>query len=164
MTTKYYLAKDIKIKTSTAVDFPVVYKKMKLWLQDKGFADEQTLEKKYIERIKPNGKQLEIEWEAKKGKSDFFDYHINLRFLIIGMNDVEIQQGSIKRKMNKGDFEIRIDVYIETTENLEKLGALKRFYINMLTKKRLEEYKIDLYDKAYKFHAYVKELFNLRNY
>ncbi|MFH1210219.1 MAG: hypothetical protein V1663_05540 [archaeon] len=162
--TKYYLAKDLKIKTVTVVDFPLIYKKMKLWLQDRGFATDQTLEKKYIERIKANGKQLEIEWESMKSKSDFFEYHIDLRFLVIGYNDVEIQQGSVKKKMNKGDFEVRMDAYIMTTEKLDSLNTLKRIYINVLTKNRLEEYKKDLYDKAYKFHAYIKELFNLRNY
>ncbi|MBU2634614.1 MAG: hypothetical protein KJ674_05220 [Nanoarchaeota archaeon] len=155
---------DLKVKAVTTIDFPLFYKKLKLWLQDEGYAKEKTLEQKYIERIKPNGKQLEIQWVTKKSKSDFFDYHIKLTFLILGMKDVEIQQGSITRKMNKGDFELRIEAYIETTKNLEKLGTLKRIYTNILIKKRIEEYKIELYDKVYKFHAYVKELLNLRNY
>ena len=161
---KYPIAPDLKIKAVTIIDFPVFYKKMKLWLQDNGFAKEETLEKKYIERIKLNGKQLEIQWEGKKSKSDFFDYYIGVTFLILGMKDVEVQQGSITRKMNQGDFEVRINSYIQTTENLDKLGTLKRIYMNMLIKKRIEEYKIDLYDKVYKFHNYVKELLSLRSY
>ena len=161
---KYPIAPDLKIKAVTVIDFPVFYKKMKLWLQDNGFTKDETLEKKYIERIKPNGKQLEIQWECKKSKSDFFDYYINVTFLILGMNDVEVQQGPITRKMNKGDFEIRINSFIQTTKNLEKLGTLKRIYVNILIKKRIEEYKLDLYDKVYKFHAYIKELLSLRNY
>lgn len=161
---KYFIAPDLKIKAVTIVDFPVFYKKMKLWLQDNGFANEQTLEKKYIERIKPNGKQLEIQWGCKKSKSDFFDYYIGVTFLVIGMKDVEVQQGSITRKMNQGDFEVRINSYIQTTENLDKLGTLKRIYMSLLIKKRIEEYKIDLYDKVYKFHNYVKELLSLRSY
>ena len=161
---KYPIAPDLKIKAVTVIDFPVFYKKMKLWLQDNGFAKEETLEKKYIERIKLNGKQLEIQWEGKKSKSDFFDYYIGVTFLILGMKDVEVQQGSITRKMNQGDFEVRINSYIQTTENLDKLGTLKRIYMNMLIKKRIEEYKIDLYDKVYKFHNYVKELLSLRSY
>jgi len=161
---RIYLAENLKIKAATAIDFGVVYKKLKLWLEDHGFADERTLEKKYIERIKPNGKQLEIDWHAEKPKSDFFTYNIDLTFLIIGMNDIEVQQGAIKRKLNKGDYELRLTAYISASKNLEKLGPLKRIYVNMLTKKRIEEYKKDLYDKFYKFHAYIKELLNLRNY
>ena len=155
---------DLKIKSATVIDFPVVYKKLKLWLEDRGFAKNETLEKKYIERIKPNGRQLEIEWHAVKSKSDFFDYHIEVRFLVLGMKDIEVQQGPITRKMNQGDFEIRIKSYIETTKKLHKLGGLKRIYTKMLIKNRIEEYKLDLYDKVYKFHAYLKGLLNLRNY
>jgi len=155
---------DLKVKAVTTIDFPIFYKRLKLWLQDEGYAKEESLETKYIQRTKPGGKQLEIQWKTKKSKSDFFDYHINLTFLILRMNTVEVQQSSVTRNMDNADFELRIESYIETTENLEKLGTLKRIYTNLLIKKRIEEYKIELYDKVYQFHAYVKELLSLRNY
>ena len=46
-----------KIKWEGITDFPEFYKYLKLWLQDNGYAKERSLEKKYIERAKPEGKK-----------------------------------------------------------------------------------------------------------
>ncbi len=79
------------------------------------------------------------------------------------MSEVEVQQGNIKRKLKKGSFEIRMDAYIETNEDWDNYGGLKRIYLNFIVPKRLEEYKLDLYDKAYKLHNFIKEFMGMRD-
>ena len=65
----------VKIKWIGPVDFPHLYTFMKNWMVDTGYADDKTLEKKYIERAKPGDtKQLEIDWHGQKGKGEFFTY------------------------------------------------------------------------------------------
>lgn len=164
MTEKYIVAPDLKIKREGIVDFYEVYRSTKKFLEDYGFCkDEQDLEEKYIERMKPRGKQLEIAWHGEKKVSSFFKYIIKVRFLVLGMNDVEVQQGNIKRKLQKGSFEIRIDAYIETSKSWDSISGLKRIYLNIIIPKRLEEYKLDLYDKTYKLQAFIKELMGIRD-
>src|SRR3990167_3096296 len=101
------LLKEQKIKWEGTTDFGEFYKYLKLWLEDNNYVkgDGESLEKKYIERAKGDKKQLEIIWNSQKKKSEFFVYHLDVTFLILGMSDVEVQQESIKRKMQKGVFE-----------------------------------------------------------
>lgn len=155
----------VKIKKDGIVDFSELYRSTKKFLEDYGFLkSEHTLEKKYIERKKPDGvKQLEIAWYAEKKISGFFKYVIKIWFLVIGMTDVELQQGNIKRKLQKGSFEIRMDAYIETDKSWDKISGLKKIYLNLIIPKRLEEYKIDLEDKSYKIHTFIKEVMGVRD-
>jgi len=155
----------VKIKKDGIVDFNELYRSTKKYLEDYGLLkDEEELEKKFIDRTKPGGvKQLEIAWEARKKISSFFVYVIKIWFLIIGMTDVEVQQRDIKRKLQKASFEIRMDAYIETTGDLENIGGLKRIYLNFVIPKRIEGYKADLYDKAYKLHTFMKEFMGMRD-
>ena len=60
---------NLKIKWEGVTDFSELYKYMKLYLDDIGYAEERNLEKKYIKKIKPEGKeQLEISWHGEKKK------------------------------------------------------------------------------------------------
>ena len=162
---KIMLLPFVKIKKDGIVDFDELYRSSKKFLEDYGFLkEEQSLEKRYIERIKPGGvKQLEIEWCGEKKVSSFFKYVIKIWFLVIGMTEVEVQQGNIKRKMKKGSFEIRMDAYIETSKAWGNISGLKKIYLNVIIPKRVEEYKVDLYDKAYKIHSFMKEFMGVRD-
>ncbi|MBS3143394.1 hypothetical protein J4446_00750 [Candidatus Woesearchaeota archaeon] len=154
-----------KIKWEGITDFPEFYKYLKLWLQDNGYAKERSLEKKYIERAKPEGKkQVEIAWESKKSKSEFFDYHIDMTILILNMSDIEVQQedGS-KRKMQKGTFEVRVSSYITSTEKWNQLKGLQKLYLDFFIRKRIDLYLEELYKKSTSFHSYVKSLLGLRD-
>jgi len=161
---KYEITPNIKIKKDGIVDFNELYRSTKKFIEDYGWADEEELEKKYVERTKPGGvKQIEVAWEGGKNAGGFFKYVLKLTFLIIGMVDVEVQQGNVKRKLQKGSFEIRIDSWIETNEKWEKISGLKRIYLNMVVPKRLEEYKEDMYGKVYKLHSFIKTFMGIRD-
>lgn len=155
---------NVKIKKDGIVDFNELYRSTKKFLEDYGWANEEELETKYIERIKPGGvKQLEVAWEGQKDAGGFFKYILKVTFLVIGMTEVEVQQGNIKRKLQKGSFEIRIDSWIETSEKWDKISGLKKIYLNTVVPKRLEEYKIDLYGKSYKLHSFIKTFMGMRD-
>ena len=161
---KITILDDQKIKWEGITDFPELYKYMKLYLEDIGYANERDLERKYIERVKPEGKkQLEIKWHSKKKKSEFFEYNIDMTILILGMSEVEIEKEGVKRKMQKGIFEMRISSYITTTDKWDELKGLQRLYYDLTIRKRIDEYKLELYKKSTGFHSYVKDFLGLRD-
>ncbi|MCD4666706.1 hypothetical protein K8R47_02755 [archaeon] len=57
---KIFVAKDLKIKWVGLFDFAELYKVIKEFLEDKKMFNEKTLEKKYVEKSKPGGKQLKF--------------------------------------------------------------------------------------------------------
>jgi len=153
-----------KIKWEGITDFPELYKYMKLHLEDIGYADERNLETRYIERAKPEGKkQLEISWHAEKKKSDFFVFNIDTNFLILGMSDTELQEEGIKRKMQKGVFEVRVSSYITSTDKWDELKGLQKMYERMIMKKRIDELIKELYEKSTAYFSYIKTFLGLRD-
>ena len=119
MAERYYITPTggIKIKWGGPSDLKELYRQMKIWLEDNGFASEKNLEKKYVEMIKPNGKDIFVLWEAGKDVSDYFSYKINVEFIWIATTDVEVQERGIKRKLTKGTLEVRIIAYIDYGKN-----------------------------------------------
>ena len=151
----------IKIKWGVPTDLQELYRQMKLWLEDNGFAKETSLEKKYDERIKPGGKEIFIRWEAGKDASDYFSYKIIIEFLLVAIKEIEVQEGSIKRKLSTGTLEIDIISFIEYGKKWEGLGPLSRIYYKIIAKQRLKDYADDLYDKIYKFQNFIKDFIGL---
>tara|TARA_Y100000034_G_C6865757_1_gene394544 strand:+ start:123 stop:626 length:504 start_codon:yes stop_codon:yes gene_type:complete len=155
-----------KIRWVGITDFSGMYKSMKQWLEDNGYLkNQQTLETKYIQRTKPDGKrQLEVSWVTTKSVSDFFEYHIDTTLLALATSDTDIQQedGS-KRKMQKGDFEIRVTSYLKSTSTWDELKGLKKFYQEMFIRKRMNLYLEELYKKTASYQSYIKGLIGLRD-
>ena len=111
----------IKIKWGRPTDLKELYRQMKIWLEDNGFAQEATLEKKYVEMIKPSGKDIFILWEAGKDVSDYFSYKIIIQFLLVAANEIEVQEGALKRKLMRGTLEVDIIAYVEYGKNWENI-------------------------------------------
>ena len=164
MKIKIKLLDSQKIKWEGITDFGELYKYMKLWLEDNNYLkDEKTLERKYIERAKGDKKQLEISWHAEKKKSDFFVYNIDTLFLILGMEDVEIDDNGVKRKMQKAIFEMQISSYLESTKAWDELKGLQKIYYEMIIRKRINDYLKELYDKSMGYFSYTKKFLGLRD-
>src|SRR3989338_3690193 len=128
---KFYITPKggLKIRFQGAADFGNVYKFMKLWLEDRGFADEKSLETKYTERRFGERKNLEIHWKGVHKISNYVSYHIEVTFLCLGISETEVQIGDIKRKMDKGDFELRIKGWIQLgTKEWDQYNFLERTY------------------------------------
>jgi len=163
MKIKIDLLKEQKIKWEGIIDFGELYKYMKLWLEDNGYANERNLEQRYIERIKGDKKQYEIFWHGTKDKSEFFKYNIDVAILVLGLADVEVEQNGIKRKMQKASYEFKISSYIESTPLWDNLKGLHRIYYNLIIRKRIDDYLRELYGKSTGFHSYIKEFLGLRD-
>src|SRR3989344_3904404 len=100
-----------KIKFAGIFDFKEVYNYIFMWLSDYGYGFIE--ETKYTEKIKPEGKEMEIIWNARKKVSDYFRFYINMRWIILGMTTVDIEKGGVKTRANKGVVEIKFTRYLE---------------------------------------------------
>ncbi len=153
----------LKIRYQGTADFGNVYKYMKLWLEDRGFADEKKLETKFTERRFVDRKNLEIAWKASHKISDYISFEMEVTFLLLGVSEVEVQIGDIKRKMDKGDFELRVKGWIQAgTKEWDEYNFIERIYYNLVMRKRIDDYRYDYYTIIYRFVDFIKERFGLR--
>ncbi len=152
----------IRVRKVGLTDFDELYRFMQRWLEDHEFTDNYSLEEKYVERKKENGTQIEAIWNAKKEISKYFRQTIQITWLIIGMTDAEIEENGHKRKTNKADVDLRISAKVETNdEEWKKYNFLKKLYFSIVARKRLSEYKTDLYVKTYEFHQAIIDLLEI---
>src|SRR3989344_2504705 len=108
-------------------------------------------------------KNLEIHWKGVHKISNYVSYHIEVTFLLLGISETEVQIGDIKRKLDKGDFELKIIGHIQYgTKDWEQYSFIDKIYYNLIMRKRLDDYKYDFYTVLYKFVDFIKERFGLR--
>ncbi len=141
-------------------DLSDMYRQLKWWLEYEGFGDESKnfKEMKYVERIKPFGKQFEIRWVGEKNISDYFAYQIEVTMLIFGVKDAEVNVQGKKVKIDKGEIDMKISSRLISNRSgkWKKDSFLKKLYNTFIVKDRIDGYKQDLYEKTYKFHEEVK--------
>ncbi len=156
-------SRGIALKFQGVIDLNELYRQMKMWLEDEGFAKEATVERRYVEKIKPNGKNIEILWQGGKTINDYISYTIKILFNLVGVNETEVQQDNVKRKLYKGNFQIFIIGYVEEgSEKWDSLGPLTRLYRNLIEKKRLQNHIDDLYTYVYDFQEFIRKFINIR--
>ena len=165
---KYYLTPPtgLKIRWVGTVDFMELYRFMKNWLEDRGYVnDAQKLELKFIERRSGTAKMNEIAWHGEHVVSEYFKYNLDVTFLLIGLTETDAQIGDVKKKLDKGDFEIKLVSNVEITDDKwEGYSLLKKIYFNLVARKRLPAYKREIYGKTYEFQDAIKEFFALRRF
>jgi len=71
-------------------------------------------EMKYKEKVSQGGKEVEISWHATKEFDDYTRFRITVSWLVLGMNEVEVERDGIKLKMDKATIELTINSYLET--------------------------------------------------
>ena len=132
-----------KVKYDGIFDFKDVYRFLYTYATDLEYEVE---ERQYVEKNTARGKEIEINWVAKRKISDYFKFHIQMRWLILGMTDVEVAKDGAKVKMNKGSFEITFSAYLEKDyENRWSETAFLKFlrgvYDNYIIRGRISDYE-----------------------
>jgi len=164
MAEKDYIVRNLKVRQQSIFDMAELYKIMFRWLSQHNY-DFQ--EKQYYQRQSPDGsRHLEIGWESDRKISDYIKFHINVKFIVLGLNNVEIEINGLKRKTNKGDVEMRFDAYLELDYEGKWEGnpiakGLKDLYNRMVIKSRIEDYEAELHEELYEFLDEIKSYLNL---
>ena len=147
-----------KVKHSGIFDFAELYHFCYNWMFDK---DYKIIEKTYSEKVKPNGKQVEILWEGKRKISDYFRFVLKLQWRILGMNEVEVQKDGAKIKLNKGQLEIGFTAVLEKDyehrwEGNAFFKFLRGVYDRYIIRGRIEKYEEKLFFEVDEYIAQVK--------
>jgi len=135
---------DGKVVHGGTFDFKGVYSFLHEWLSDEnGYA---VIEKKYSEKIKGDSKDIEIEWECYKKVNDYFRLKLKVKTRVIGLTNVEVQENGVKKKMNKGEIEVKMDGFLEKDyENKWEENAFMKLmrgvYDKFIVKNRIEQYE-----------------------
>lgn len=159
MADKDFIAKGVTIRWNGLFDLEEVYKKSKGWFDMKVM---EFKEEKYIEKIKGGSKQIEIKWTATKKVSNYFKQVFEIGILIIGMTQVEVEKNGRKLILEKGEIEFQIDVYlVKNADDKFGEGSFYKKIYERVYRKRIDEYKIDLYNSAYGFVDELKKLLEL---
>jgi len=93
-----------KVKHRGIFNFADFYKFCYDWLTQETALD--IAEKKYIEKIGGDSKEIEIEWEGSRKLSDYFKFESKVKIKIDGMKKVNVKQGEANVQMDSGTIEV----------------------------------------------------------
>ena len=115
------------IKYNGIFSFADLYKFCYDWLKEEtGF--DKLIENKYEEKIEGDSKKIKVEWTGEKKLTDYFRFDINVKFTIDNLTEVEINQGGIKVKTNKGSAKIEVKgILVKDYEGKFQRTAFNKF-------------------------------------
>ncbi|OYT40816.1 hypothetical protein B6U80_02380 [Candidatus Pacearchaeota archaeon ex4484_26] len=118
-------------------------------------------EKEYTEKVKPYGKEIFIEWRARRRISDYFRFYIQVVFVVLGMTEVEVQKDGQKIKLNRGEIRIDVNVFLEKDyENRWETSPIAKFmrgiYDRYIIRGRILQYEIKIREEAMNFVDQIK--------
>ncbi len=90
---------------------PELYAIIDNWLREKGY---DKMEKKNIEKITPEGKNIELLLQPWKKITDYAKIILNIRLIATGITEVEVEREGVKVKMNKGRVQVVFDGWLVT--------------------------------------------------
>lgn len=140
------IVKEGKVKYTGPFDLELLYRKLQEWIKRARFKAPR--EKRYVERVKPFGKIVDISWDASKEQLDgYLRMELEVKFLIVGLGDIEVDQGGRKIKLQKGDLEITFSSTLVRNAKGEwpDKSVMRRLYERYVVPEKVEFYKIELY-------------------
>jgi hypothetical protein len=154
---------DSKVSYNGVFSFKNFYKFCYEWLVDDGYVVEET---EYNEKIAGAVKDVVIKWKGKRKITDYFLFEISIEFRIIGMSEVEAQQGEIKIKTNKGGLLLKIrGNLVRDYEGKWEKTAFQKFlrgiYEKYVIPSRVLEYKGKINETLTEFSEQTKAFLEL---
>ncbi len=147
----------VKIRHIGYLDLGAFYTWLQRWFDFNGYFGGD-FERFYEEKVDQSGKKIEMRWVGSKKKNPYYTYYIEIIFLLVAVNKVDVEVAGKKIKLEKGDFELRIGAYVE--KGMKGSGFLRNLYEKMIAKPQLDTYKFECYDKVSKLQEEIKAYFN----
>ncbi|MEK6934940.1 MAG: hypothetical protein AABW46_03610, partial [Nanoarchaeota archaeon] len=157
----------VKVKDRAIFALEELYKALFRWFELHNY-DFQ--EQEYRDDDMGGGrKHLELKWYAERKIDDYFKFVMEVNFLIVGLEDVEVEIEGVKHKSNKGDIEIRTRSYLlkdwqAKFEQTAMMKFLRDVYDKYIIRGRIEGYESDIYEETYKFLDEIKAFLNLHRF
>lgn len=151
------------VKTKGYWNYSELYKFCFNWLKDE---DYKIAEKKYVEKVSGFGKEIEIEWEAKKKITDYLQNVIAIKWHILGLKDAEVERDGKKESTNKGEVKITAEAklvrdYEERWEDHPLWKTMRGIYDKYVIRTTIDEYEDKLGGNAEAFIEQVKAFLTL---
>lgn len=152
-----------KIKQTGIFSFKDFYSFIYDWLREENY---DVFEKRYIEKVKGDTKDIEITWSAEREISDYFKFIITMDWLILGMKTIEVQKEGKKVKMESAALEIKfrailVKDYEDRWENQPFWKFMRGFYERYIIKNRIDEYQVKLMEELEETIAQCKSFLAL---
>jgi len=153
----------LKIKDRSIFSLDELYKLLIRWFELHAY---ELQEREYRDEDMGGGKKhLEINWYAERKINDYFKFVIETAFLVVGLEEIEIEKAGVKRKSNKGEVEIKIKAYLlKDYDNKWESGAmylLRGFYEKYLIRASIVELEKEIGEEVYKYVDEIKAFLNL---
>lgn len=153
-----------KIKYEGLMDFKEFYKFCYRWLVEETELD--VVENKYNEKISGDSKGIKIEWTGTRKVTDYFKFHIEVKFEILNLTNVEVVQDGKKVKMNTGSVEVAVKGtlirdYEGKFEHTSSQKFLRSIYEKWVIYSRIREYEEKLIDDCNEFLGQAKAFLDL---
>ncbi len=140
------------VKYNGVFDMPLLYKKLHGWILREGF--KLPKEVKYVERIKPFGKIIDFTWKTSKEELDgYVVMELEVKFLLIGLTEVELDRPSGKIKLNKADASFSFSATLVRNPGNKAWSdgsVMAKVYDRYIIADQLDKFRIDLYKKTEK--------------
>ncbi len=133
------------------------------------FLDEEYFltERLYKEKLSDAGKEIRIKWKATKNVTDYFRNVIEIKWHILGLNEVEIERNGQKEKTNKVK-ELRMDFDVDLEKDYEHKWEdkplykfFRGIYDRYIMRTTTDEYEIRLQKKALSLIKEIKSYLQL---
>ncbi len=153
-----------KIQYIGTFNFDELYKKMQAWYAEKEY---KFHEKAY--KQKPGASDIELEWEGYRNETSYVRFWVNIYVHIFDLQDVEIIQEGVKKKMNKARMQIEVwgRIQLDWQEEFAKTRFFRRlrdfFHTFVFSEtKDLGLYWDKLYYHIYGLHTSIKDYLDLQ--
>ena len=115
-----------KMKYEGIVFFKDFYRFGYDWLKEETELD--VAETKYVEKLKADSKDIDIEWVGVRKVTDYFKFQVKVVFRILKLKEVETTQGGVKIKTNQGSVEVKVTgTLIRDYESKFEVTAHRKF-------------------------------------
>lgn len=153
-----------KMKSDGVFDFKGFYAFCYKWLSEETNLDVE--EEKYIEKLKGDKKDVDIEWVGERKLTDYFKFEMKVKLETRNLAEVEIKQGNQKISTNKGSVEMKIKGILirDYQGKFEKTGFLKflrGIYEKWIIKSRVEEFEDKIFGNCDEFLEQAKAWLDL---
>ena len=145
MVEKYIVVDKLRLAYEGLFSVSELYKLIDGWFRTKSY---DKAELKNVEKVKPEGKFIEIELFPWRKLTDYAISRIRIRMIMTDVKEVMVEREGAKVKLNQGSIQIVFDGYLETDyENRWEQKPIF-FFLRTLIDKFIHRGEIDKYEEA----------------
>ena len=156
-----YVIPALRIEQKAIFNFADLYRLLKSWFDLHRY---DFYEKEYIDEMKESGKKSDsIKWEAERKVDDYTRFHIEIRFKLNDVEDVQLKDRIACRGVCNMKFESFLEKdYEDRWEANFFIKFLRSLYDHFILRGKFQRYSEELKEETYDVFGQAKSFLNLR--